>query len=193
MVRLNENTYEHETDSTRSDQPSGDSFEEPNTPSTKLSVFTRFFKSHKSRDKGLSRDFSIDEKTNNIFQEFVRFDPQFEVCRGSSIGGIESRRHRLQRKYTDPGIYSFEDKRMFLSPEMRSASLGSDSSASSARRMSPQDSIEEEEYEDDIDAAVMDHKTKMLEEQIRVDVTTPPVSVHDIPIINLPEGESVDA
>lgn len=193
VVRLNENTYEHETDSTRSDQPSGDSLEEPTAPSTKLSVFTRFFKSHKSRDKGLSRDFSIDEKTNNIFQEFVRFDPQFEVCRGSSVGGIESRRHRLQRKYTDPGVYSFEDKRMFLSPEMRSASLGSDSSASSARRMSPQDSIEEEEYEDDIDAAVMNHKTKMLQEQIRVDVTTPPISVHDIPIINLPEGESVDA
>ncbi|XP_053394084.1 uncharacterized protein LOC123525179 [Mercenaria mercenaria] len=194
VVRLNETAYEQETDSARSDQPSGDSLDEPNTPSTKVSVFSRFFKSHKSRDKGLSRDFSIDEKTNTIFQEFVRFDPKLEVHRGS-VSGIESRRHRLQRKFTDPGVYTFDDTRRFLSPEMRSTSLGSDSSASSARRLSPQDSIEEEEFEDDIDAAVMDHKNKMMEEQSlkSVEVTTPTVSVHEIPIIKLPEGETVDA
>lgn len=194
VIRLNENTYEHETDSARSDQPSGDSLEEPSTPSTKLSVFSRFFKSHKSRDKGLSRDFSIDEKTNSIFQEFVRFDPKLEVHRGS-VSGIETRRHRMQRKFTDPGVYTFEDSRRFLSPEMRSTSLGSDSSASSARRPSPQDSIEEEEFEDDIDAAVMDHKNKMMEEQSAksAEATTPTVSVHEIPIIKLPEGETVDA
>lgn len=195
IVRLNESTcFEQETDSARSDQPSGDSFDEPTTPSTKLSVFSRFFKSHKSRDKGLSRDFSIDEKTNSIFQEFIRHDPKFEGHRGS-VAGLETRRTRFQRKMTDPGGYTFEDTRRFLSPEMRSTSLGSDSSASSARRPSPQDSIEEEDYEDDIDAAVQDHKNKMMENQNSksAEVTTPTVSVHDIPIIKLPEGETVDA
>ncbi|KAL4236434.1 hypothetical protein ACF0H5_004819 [Mactra antiquata] len=194
VVRLNESAYcDHETDSARSDQPSGDSFDEPSTPSTKLSVFSRFFKSHKSRGKMLSRDFSIDEKTNSIFQDFIRHDPKFEGHRGS-IAGLETRRTRLQRKLTDPGGYTFEDARRFLSPEMRSTSLGSDSSASSARRHSPQDSIEEEDFEDDIDAAVMDHKSKMMECQTTpsAEVTTPTVSVHDIPIIKLPEGETVD-
>lgn len=198
VLRLNESVYEPETDSTRSDQPSGDSFEEPTTPNTKLSLFTRFFKSHRtSRDKSLSRDFSIDEKTNSIFQEFVRYDPKFDVHRGSCVG-LESRRTRLQRKYTDPGPgLSYEDRK-WLSPEMRSTSLGSDSSASSARRISPQDSIEEEEVEEDIDAVVMDHKNRILEEQEQAsrqtttEVTTPTVSLHEIPIIKLPEEEYVN-
>jgi len=78
---------------------------------------------------------------------------------------------------------------------MRSTSLGSDSSASSARRISPRDSIEEEEVEEDIDAAVMDHKNRILEnqeQQTTAEVTTPTVSVHEIPIIKLPEEESVN-
>lgn len=195
VIRLNESVYEPETDSTRSDQPSGDSFDEPTTPNTKLSLFSRFFKSHRaSREKSLSRDFSIDEKTNSIFQEFVRYDPKFEVHRGSSAG-IEARRSRLQRKYTDPGPGSSFEDRKWLSPEMRSTSLGSDSSASSARRISPHDSIEEEEVEEDIDAAVMDHKNRIMEEKEQhstTEVTTPTVSVHEIPIIKLPEEECVN-
>lgn len=195
VLRINESVYEPETDSTRSDQPSGDSFDEPTTPNTKLSLFSRFFKSHRSREKNLTRDFSIDEKTNSIFQEFVRYDPKFEVHRGSTAS-IESRRSRLQRKYTDPGPGTFYEERKWLSPEMRSTSLGSDSSASSARRISPQDSIEEEELEEDIDAAVLDHKNRILEEQEQqttsAEVTTPTVSVHEIPIIKLPEEESVN-
>ena len=195
VIRLSETMYEPETDSTRSDQPSGDSFDEPTTPSTKLSLFSRFFKSHRtSREKSLSRDFSIDEKTNSIFQEFVRYDPKFDFHRGSNAG-LESRRSRLQRKYTDPGPGTFYEDRKWLSPEMRSTSLGSDSSASSARRISPRDSIEEEEVEEDIDAAVMDHKNRILEnqeQQTTAEVTTPTVSVHEIPIIKLPEEESVN-
>ena len=204
VVRLYESVYEPETDSARSDLPSGDSFEEPNTPSTKFSVFSRFFKSQKfSRDKGLSRDFSIDEKTNDLFQEFVRYDPKFDQGhRGSTAGlklGPESRRHRMQRKFTDPGPYVYDEiSRHWLSPEMRSTSLGSDSSASSARKISPQDSIEEE-IEDDIDAAVMDHKRLLEEKQLLEEkcsnqskATTPTMSAHEIPIIKLPEGEIVD-
>ena len=197
-VRLYESVYEPETDSTRSDQPSGDSFEEPQTPNSKFSVFSRFFKSQRySRGKGLSRDFSIDEKSNDIFQEFVRYDPKLEERRGS-VGGFlpNHRRHRLQRKYTDPGPGIFDEcSRHYLSPEMRSTSLGSDSSASSARRMSPQDSIEEEEYEEDIDAAVENHKNKIHDEESKSkssEITTPSLSIHEIPIIKLPEGESVD-
>ena len=194
-VRLYESVYEPETDSTRSDQPSGDSFEEPHTPNSKFSVFSRFFKSQRmSNNKGLSRDFSIDEKSNDIFQEFVRYDPKYEEHRGS-IGGFISnhRRHRFQRKYTDPGPGIFDEtNRHWLSPEMRSTSLGSDSSASSARRISPQDSIEEE-LEDDIDAAVESHKNKIQDEESKpVEITTPSLSIHEIPIIKLPEGELVD-
>ncbi|KAH3733327.1 uncharacterized protein LOC127850746 [Dreissena polymorpha] len=201
VVRLNESIYEPETDSTRSDQPSGDSIEEPVTPNTKLSVFTRFFKSHKSRTKSLVRDFSIDEQSNNIFQEFIRYDPKYDARRCSN-GGIESRRQRLQRKCTDPGPGIFFEDRKWLCPEMRSTSLGSDSSASSARKISSQDSIEEEvNEEEDIDAVVLSHKNKILEDQevtSRADVTsiccvtTTNVSLHEIPIIKLPEGESVD-
>ena len=197
-VRIHESVYEPETDSTRSDQPSGDSFEEPQTPNSKFSVFSRFFRSQRySHGKGLSRDFSIDEKSNDIFQEFVRYDPKYEEHRGS-VGGFlpNHRRHRLQRKYTDPGPGIFdESSRHYLSPEMRSTSLGSDSSASSARRISPQDSIEEEEYEEDIDAAVENHKNKILDEESRSkssEITTPSLSIHEIPIIKLPEGEVVE-
>ena len=195
-VRLYESVYEPETDSTRSDQPSGDSFEEPHTPNSKFSVFSRFFKSQRfSHNKGLSRDFSIDEKSNDIFQEFVRYDPKYEEHRGSVGGYITNhRRHRFQRKYTDPGPGIFDDSsRHWLSPEMRSTSLGSDSSASSARRISPQDSIEEEEFEDDIDAAVESHKNKIQDEESKpVEIATPSLSIHEIPIIKLPEGETVD-
>ncbi|WAR24368.1 hypothetical protein MAR_038037, partial [Mya arenaria] len=200
VVRLNESVHEPETDSTRSDQPSGSSLEEPSTPNTKMSVFSRFFKSHKSRTKSLSRDFSIDEKSNNMFQEFIRYDPKYEEHRGSTAG-LEKRRHRLQRKFTDPGPGFYYEDRKWLSPEMRSISLGSDSSASSARKISPQDSIEEQYEEEDIDAAVQHHKNRIIEEHEHVvsvevtshaEVTTPNVSVHEIPIIKLPEGESVD-
>lgn len=196
-VRLYESVFEPETDSARSDQPSGDSFEEPQTPNSKFSVFSRFFKSQRySHNKSLSRDFSIDEKSNDIFQEFVRYDPKYEEHRGSIAGGYipNHRRHRLQRKYTDPGPGIFDDtSRHWLSPEMRSTSLGSDSSASSARRPSPQDSIEEEEFEEDIDAAVENHKNKQHDAESKpTEITTPSLSIHEIPIIKLPEGEIVD-
>lgn len=142
--------HEHETDS-RSDQPSGDSFDDGITPK-KFSLFNRFMRSQSKESKrfpSLSRDFSMDEKTNVLFNEFVRFDPKLEP----SNTGINAKRsprmhsrHRLQRKHTDGSLDIDRSHGRFerLTPGKRSTSLGSDSSGGSLRRLSPQDSIEEE-------------------------------------------------
>ena len=88
---------------------------------------------------------------------------------------------------------------------MRSASLGSDSSASSVRRLSPQDSIEEE-FEEEGEAELGWKRTElapMLElgdgegegtEGEKVAATFASTkAIHDIPIIKLPEEEVQDA
>ncbi|CAL1526947.1 unnamed protein product, partial [Lymnaea stagnalis] len=154
-VQVYESINEPETDS-RSALHSGDSFEDSSIPH-KISVFARFFKSHSRghRTRYLVRDYSIDEKTNSIFNEFVKQEvtPTTREATGSGRLGIRRsprlHRHRLQRKHTEPALLSEDQlkRRDRLAPSMRSASLGSDSSASSARRISPQDSIEEEEDE----------------------------------------------
>ncbi|RUS85230.1 hypothetical protein EGW08_006991, partial [Elysia chlorotica] len=151
-----------------------DSFEEESSIPSKRSMFARFFKSqgprlisgHSSRSHYLSRDYSIDEKTNSIFNEFVRQDVDYQISslctksRGNGSGGrVGSRftnrrsprrnaQHKFQRKHTDPGYFHRreEDTADFPSNPYRdrfSHGRRSDSSASSARRISPQDSIEE--------------------------------------------------
>ena len=167
-----------------------DSFEEESSIPSKRSMFARFFKSqgprfipgHSPRSHYLSRDYSIDEKTNSIFNEFVRQDVDHQISslctksRGSGNGGgrggggnrFTNRRsprrnpqHKLQRKHTDPVYFhrSEGDSADFHGYSWRdrvSHGRRSDSSASSARRISPQDSIEEREDDevDDIDEAV---------------------------------------
>ncbi|OWF48388.1 uncharacterized protein LOC110453123 [Mizuhopecten yessoensis] len=188
IVQIYESINEPETDS-RSDQPSGDSFEETDTPS-KSSLFSRFFKSHReSKERIMMRDFSVDQKTYKVFQEFVRYDPSLESCGSGRHRSPRFTRHRLQRKHTDP-IYFEERRRNRLTPELRSASLGSDSSASSARRLSPQDSIEEEDYDKVREA---EEKEGWSLEQASRDTAgrqSLSVSVHDIPVIHLPEEEA---
>ncbi|CAC5411341.1 unnamed protein product [Mytilus coruscus] len=183
IVQIYESINEPESDS-KSDQPSGDSFEENKMPNKK-SVFSRFFKSHRdNKDCPLSanRDYSIDEQTNKIFQEFLRYDPQLEPkCAYASYLRRSSRfnKHRLHRKHTD-SMFIDDRRRDRLAPEMRSASLGSDSSASSARRLSPQDSIEEEEEEREEEERWLNQFPRESRQSF---------SVHEIPIIKLPEEE----
>ncbi|KAJ8306298.1 hypothetical protein KUTeg_016843 [Tegillarca granosa] len=184
-VQIYESINEPETDS-RSDQPSGDSFEETPQPS-KISVFSRLFKSQKGSTKQRSntRDYSIDEKTDKLFREFVRYDPKFEHRSNTSPHrSPRFQRHRLHRKHTEP-MYFEERRRDRLAPELRTTSLGSDSSASSARRISPQDSIEEEDYEEVREAEELEPSI------IQRDLTSrQSLSVHDIPVIKLPEEEA---
>lgn len=148
MVQVYESINEPESDS-KSDQQSIDSMK-VTSPSSKFSMFSRFFKSNKDQKEKqyATRDYSIDEKTNKVFQEFLRFDPALENrFRSASQPKIHVPKHRLHRKHSD--VKYFEDRRRDrLAPDKRSLSLGSDSSASSIRRLSPQDSIEEEDYED---------------------------------------------
>ena len=177
---------------------------------SKLSLFTRFFRSRDHhKERLLGRDYSIDEKTNKVFQEYVRYDPSLDIRRRTSNKASHGR-HRLQRKHTDPAMLSGKriDK---LTPDMRSASLGSDSkrkhrrrttdgssislgsdsSASSARKISPQDSIEEEDFEQ-----VKREEQEEWREGWREDCPDSnktnrrqSLSVQDIPIIHLPEEE----
>ena len=181
LIHVYGSVHEPESDS-RADLQSGDSFDDggrrrhshgaggqhcsaPHAPTSKRSVFARFFShghghSRSVCEKYMVRDYSIDEKTNQIFNEFLRQEATVES--GISVGGgggnggggngggggggarlglrrspRPQHRPRLQRKHTEP-LYRLDDRRRDrLAPEMRSASLGSDSSASSVRRLSP--------------------------------------------------------
>ncbi|XP_061181751.1 uncharacterized protein LOC133190256 [Saccostrea echinata] len=148
MVQVYESINEPESDS-KSDQQSVESLKVA-SPSSKFSVFSRLFKSNKDQKEKqyATRDYSIDEKSNRVFQEFLRFDPALENRpRSASQPRIHIPKHRLHRKHSD--VKYFEERRRDrLAPDKRSLSLGSDSSTSSIRRLSPQDSIEEEDYED---------------------------------------------
>ncbi len=180
---------EGETDS-RSDQLSGDSFDDGNVPpgnGGKFSVFTRFFKSQ--RKSSLSRDFSIDEKTDAIFQQFTRHDPNMDMSK-LQVRRPSYSRQKLHRKTQSQEPPETEQIRHKLGPEMRSVSMGSDSSAGSIdRRLFKQESTEGEEYHVPSREKVEEWNTEVhsLSPTPRKDSV-----IHDIPIIKLPEGETGD-
>ena len=195
VIHVRESTIEPDTDS-RSDQPSGDSFEESQT-SRKQSLFSRFLRRHStdSNKRQLSRDYSVDEKTDALFNEFTRHDPALEQKGASTVSmrrisqRLPAARPKLHRKQTDPtsGTSSvYHDRCERLSPSMRSASLGSDSSAGSLpRRLSPQDSIEEEYLKTE------NSKTwRSCRRPASLEKTD--YRIHDVPIICLPEEGSAD-
>ena len=184
---------EGETDS-KSDQQSGDSFDDIGPPgSGKFSVFTRFFRSQKKR--AMHRDFSIDEKTDAIFQQFTRYDPHLDKHTLTVRRQSYPTRPRMHRRPTDPdpGAARRRDK---LSLEVRSVSMDSYSTCSTDRRHSlAQDSIEEE-YQ-------LQHGENRFKETEGRSHHPPPQSpthpppsrrtesvIHDIPIIKLPEGDT---
>ncbi|GFN81395.1 hypothetical protein PoB_000790100 [Plakobranchus ocellatus] len=125
-------SFQSQTHSSPNPHSNDDSFEEENVIPSKRSMFARFFKGpgHSHRAHYLSRDYSIDEKTNSIFNEFVRQDIDshspllLSKTRGSGgcgrlgngggggggrLGNRRSPRrnpqHKLQRKHTDPGYF----------------------------------------------------------------------------------------
>lgn len=165
---------------------------EDSATTNKISVFARFFRSHPRghRSQYLARDYSIDQKTNSIFNEFVRQEMPLAVTETLPRLG----RHRLQRKHTEPGLLceGRAPARDRLAPGMRSASLGSESSTSSARRLSPQDSIEEQvELADQtiflhrlpVWSSFRSPEMNVMSRQVQT------LSLHDIPIIKLSEQE----
>lgn len=99
-------------------------------------------------------------------------------------------RYRLTRKHTDPSFYEGH-RHDRLSPSARSASLGSDSGASSVRRLSPQDSIEEEYFSEEKPTADWNESTEKTES--KGSESSQPLSMQDIPIIKLPEEDVADA
>ena len=209
VVQVYDSVCEGETDS-RSDAPSGDSFDEGQPPG-KLSMFTKFFRSHsrerKPHPSTLARDWSIDERTNAIFREFTRYDPKLDPKSKYAVRrpGFHSRQ-RLNRKHSESfHAHSEYDprRREKLRPELRSMSLGSDSSTSSVRRISPQDSIEEEEDPSPAAEApsrgpanpIPTRRASWNPESSRSQVVPPPrrpsaaPTMRDIPIIKLPEDD----
>ena len=189
MIQVYESINEPETDSKSDPDPSGGSFEETyGNGSPKLSVFTRFFNRSHSRRHQMARDYSVDSKTDALFNEFNRHDPKFDhmksllVRRSPRLQG----RHRINRKNTEPSLDG-ERKRNKLTPEFRSASLGSDSSVGSLpRRLSPQDSIEEEYFGPE------SNKMGKVWENVSRGERRRNSLLKDIPIIKLPEEECAD-
>ena len=186
--------YDAETDS-RSDHLSGDSFEDSHQ-APKLSVFSRFIRSqsrehrhhnqnnHHHCQQQLARDFSIDHKTDAIFNEFLRFDPALESKKTLSARVRE--RNRLNRKHTEPSM-DMERKRRLV-PEMRSASVGSDSSnEANKKRLSMQDSIDEDfniEHHTNI------HNSALSCQKSEISVMSGELIIHDnSPMIHLPEDD----
>ena len=195
IIHVYSSILDQETDSARSDQPSGDSFEEQK-PSRKFSLFRLLRGGSKESKRSLSRDYSVDEKTDALFHEFMRYDPTMDPVHpvGSGglrrgLGGRAAARHRLHRKHTEP-IIDVTGVRESLVPTKRSASLGSDSSVSSLRRLSPEDSIEEEYLEMEM-AEVEPEAHEGLLKACATSERRESI-IHDIPIIKLPEEENTD-
>ena len=141
-IKVQECVREAESDS-RSDQPSGDSFEEA---PRKFSIFAKVGRSRSDqspRRGNLSRDYSVDEKTDALFNEFLRFDPGMERLGGHS-SSPKSHKGKLVRKNSE-AIESTRVKQR-LGKNNRSASVDHSciSTAKMLKAVSPQDSIEEE-------------------------------------------------
>ena len=146
-VKVHESIPEPESDS-HSDKPSGDSFETDNpSQQRKPSLFSRFIKQKPSKKPSLTRDYSIDSKTNALFHEFLRHDPVLDNK------GLHPPRLSDNTSSSVPASFDMTGggRRDRLSPEIRSASLGSNDkhSPSAASKqllsVSPQASIEEED------------------------------------------------
>ena len=191
IVQVYESVCEPVAD-TQSDHHPGDIFDENALPS-KYSVFARFFKSqHKTRMRSqLTRDYSIDEKTDKLFHDFVRQDPEYDLSKSMFRTRRSPRMHRsrLIRKHTDPcpPTQDHERRRDKLAPETRSVSLGSDSSTSSVRLLSPQDSIEEEYVR--AERTRRGHWDSYRHFDRLPHYTS---TIHEIPIFRLPEEDVSD-
>lgn len=138
--------------------PSGDSSFDDST-----AVLPKILLKSKNRKhiQAATRDFSVDEKTHNLFMEFVRHDPAMEKIHFLSPRSPRTGRRRLHRKQTEPvstgTVSKHRDK------PLRSHSL-------QAR------AVTEEETEDVMHSPLVASPRKM--------------TLHDIPKITLQTDES---
>ena len=143
---------EAESDS-RSDQPSGDSFDEPHGPGATAAKYFTFNKiirtksgqSARARHSSVLWDYSIDKHSNAVFNAFVQHDSAFDtppsLRAGARTGG---HRHRLDRKNSE----ALPLRRDRYKRGSRSASMDSNTTGLGPfHKISPQDSIEEEDEE----------------------------------------------
>lgn len=145
---------------------SGDSFEEcPSSSAStrRLSVLPRFLRYHIrattcARAHRMARDYSVDEKTDALYHEFLRYDPALD--RKSSFRSF-SGFHRWQRVHcssngsgcqqqhqqplTDQSLdVGCKRHHLRLTTNLRSSTYAGEGKGGSFRRLSSQDSIEEE-------------------------------------------------
>lgn len=177
-----------ETDS-RSDQQSGSgSFDEskmlhPVGSNPKASIFLRFFRSsHRSnRSRIQFRDYSIDEKSDSLFREFSRHDPTYET---SMECLMRSRSPRLHQAHS---ARRFHHRCRQMKHESGSPRTG-------RRKLSPQDSIEEEtshaESEQEGCESQFSGGSASLQKSSDESLLEQADAVADIPVIKLIQEES---
>ncbi|CAM1328467.1 Uncharacterised protein at_DN1307 [Pycnogonum litorale] len=120
----------------RSDQYSDTSEGTKFSSNSKSSLFFRFFRSsHRSnRSRIHFRDYSIDEKSDSLFREFSRQDPLFESTSVDCL--MRSRSPRLHPRQSNRQRFHHHSRQIKLET--------SGSPRTCRRKLSPQDSIEEE-------------------------------------------------
>lgn len=95
-----------ELETTDSNPYMSDSFDEPGSANVtnRYSVFFRMFHTNSrygKRRQHIPRDYSVDEKTDALFREFTRYDPQFE----------RRRPQQYSRSCSNPSISYFDNSR----------------------------------------------------------------------------------
>lgn len=182
-LRLNESNP-CDTDS-RSDQQSGaDSFDDGKKlppVGSNLRILTRFFRpNHRTnRPRPNSRDYSVDKKSDELFREFSRRDPTYDLPMDYLL---RSRSPRLQGHNTR----RFHHRCRQMKHESGSPRAG-------RKKISPQDSIEEEISHPDSDPEAGD--SQMSGDSPGIPITSEDTllahagSSTDIPVIKLIEEE----
>ena len=90
----------YEQDTTDSNPPPANSIAEANMSGSKLNIFNKLFRYSKySRRRQNQRDFSIDEKSDMLFREFIRYDPSLDE-RSVTSQYIPERENELGRGET---------------------------------------------------------------------------------------------
>ena len=137
---------EVESDSATEPPASGDSFENQQSdvrgdaavkPKAKASASVR-------RQLTMGRDFSIDERSSAIFNDFLRHDDKFDRKSPNSHA-----RRRVERKNTDVTVSVVSRRDRYRRCGSRNATIDGVTSAFAAtfHKISPEDSIEEEDEE----------------------------------------------
>lgn len=181
IVHVYDSLQEPEPEHHRPEMPLGGSLDKQLERPNKLLAFTRFFKSYKEPpSRSLSRDYSVDKKTSSIFNDFLRSDLILDTTSLQLRRSPRSHsRYKIMRKNTEPGEDEYRPK--MSTPGMRSSSIGGEIGGNASFLLSTHESIDEEYTE----------KLGQLTTQMEPEDTIQRAPKHDIPIIKLPEEESI--